>query len=196
MNARCFMVMVLFASTAVAVPVPVLNQAKPTQSPPQSQAPQNPRQVLSLHQLPHPLTPTSPILIPVLSVKKATTPIAHKKVEDFAAKLRADMELQERVLNVYIKTIREKHSNAETNLKRVKSILKGLKDEIMNATKYANQYQVQDNDLSKQERVYKVEYDKSQKMYLDEAANIKFEKAFLDEIIKYIQLRNSTKIKC
>jgi len=112
-------------------------------------------------------------------------------VEEYAKKLRADMEAQERVLNVFIKTIKDRHSTTESKLKQVKAILKGLKDEINNATKYANQYQSQDNDLSKQDTMYRVEYEKSKKMYEDEAANIKFEKQFLEEIIKYIQLRKS-----
>jgi len=112
-------------------------------------------------------------------------------VEEFAKKLRADMEAQERVLNVYIKTIKDRHSTTESKLKTVKIILKGLKDEINNATKYANAYQSQDTDLTKQDTMYRVEYEKSKKMYDDEAANIRFEKQFLDEIIKYIQLRKS-----
>lgn len=103
------------------------------------------------------------------------------------------MEAQERVLNVFIDTIRAKHSNASKKLAQVKAILKGLKDEINNATKYANAYQAQDTDLSKQDTLYKTEYDKSYKMYLDEQANIKFEKQFLEEIIKYIQLRKTQK---
>jgi len=101
------------------------------------------------------------------------------------------MEAQEQVLNVFIKTIKDKHSNTESKLKQVKIILKGLKDEIANATKYANVYQGQDADLTKQDTLYKTEYDKSYKMYLEEQANIKFEKQFLEEIIKYIQLRKS-----
>jgi len=124
-----------------------------------------------------------------LKVTKA--PTAPNKVEEFAKKLRADMEAQERVLNVYIKTIQDRHTSTQSKLNKVKSILKGLKDEINNATKYANQYQSQDTDLSKQDTLYRAEYDKSKKMYEDEAANIRFEKQFLDEIIKYIQLRKS-----
>jgi len=75
------------------------------------------------------------------SLRSAPTP-AEKKVEQFAKKLRDDIEAQERVLQTYIRTVQTKH-----------------------------------------------EFSKSQKMYKDEAANLKFEKAFLEEIIKYIKLR-------
>ena len=103
------------------------------------------------------------------------------------------MEAQERVLNVYIKTIKDRHSTTESKLKTVKIILKGLKDEIANATKYANAYQSQDSDLTKQDTLYRTEYDKSYKMYLEEQANIKFEKQFLDAILQYIKLRKTQK---
>jgi septal ring factor EnvC (AmiA/AmiB activator) len=126
-------------------------------------------------------------------LKATKAPTAPNKVEEFAKKLRADMEAQERVLNVFIKTIKDKHANTESKLKTVKSILKGLKDEINNATKYANAYQSQDTDLSKQDTLYKTEYDKSYKMYLEEQANIKFEKQFLDAILQYIKLRKTQK---
>ena len=157
-----------------------------------SQAPQSLRPVVQLlHQSHNQSTPTSRTLTQALSGK--TAPTSHSKVEDFAKKLRADMEAQERTLNVYIKTIKDRHTTTQSKLNSVKVILKGLKDEIANATKYANQYQSQDTDLSKQDTLYKVEYDKSYKMYLEEQANIKFEKQFLDEIIKYIQLRKTQK---
>jgi len=184
--------MVLFASVA-AVPVqPISNQThqhRSSHNPPMSQAPQSLRPVVPLlNQSRHLLIQISPSSIPVSSGK---TPTQSKKVEEFAKKLRADMEAQERVLNVYIKKIKDKHANTQSKLKTVKSILKGLKDEIANATKYANVYQGQDSDLTKQDTLYKTEYDKSYKMYLEEQANIKFEKQFLEEIIKYIQLRKS-----
>ena len=101
------------------------------------------------------------------------------------------MEAQERVLNVYIKTIQDRHQTTQSKLNKVKVILKGLKAEIANATNFANQYQSQDNDLTKQDTLYRAEYEKSKKMYEDEAANIRFEKQFIDQIIKYIQLRKS-----
>jgi hypothetical protein len=184
--------MVLFASVA-AVPVqPISNltyQHRSSHNPPMSQAPPNLRPVApSYNQSRHLLIQTSPSSIPVSSGK---TPTAPNKVEVYAKKLRAEMEAQEQVLNVFIKTIKDKHSNTESKLKQVKIILKGLKDEIANATKYANVYQGQDADLTKQDTLYKTEYDKSYKMYLEEQANIKFEKQFLEEIIKYIQLRKS-----
>jgi hypothetical protein len=114
---------------------------------------------------------------------------APNKVEEFAKKLRADMEAQERTLNVYIKTIQDRHTSTQSKLNKVKSILNGLKAEIANATKYANQYQSQDTDLSKQDTLYRAEYEKSKKMYEDEKQNIAFERQFIDQIIKYIQLR-------
>jgi len=196
MKAECFMVMVLFASVA-AVPVqPISNlthQHRSSHNPPMSQAPQSLRPVVQLlNQSHNQSTQTFRHLTQVLSGKK-TTPTAPNKVEEFAKKLRADMEAQERVLNVYIKTIKDRHSTTESKLKTVKIILKGLKDEIANATKYANAYQSQDSDLTKQDTLYRTEYDKSYKMYLEEQANIKFEKQFLDAILQYIKLRKTQK---
>lgn len=204
MNIKCFTVMALFVSV-VAVPVQMqsnhlvqrtLNDAseasqthRSSHHPPMSHAPQSLRPVVQLLNQSHNHSiPTFRHLTQALSGK---TPTQSKKVEEFAKKLRADMEAQERVLNVFIKTIKDKHSNTESKLKQVKAILKGLKDEINNATKYVNAYQSQDTDLTKQDTLYKAEYEKSKKMYDDEAANIRFEKQFLEEIIKYIQLRKS-----
>jgi hypothetical protein len=188
--------MVLFASV-VAVPVqPISNQThRSSHNPPMSHPPPNLRPVVpSLLPSHNQTTQTFRHLTQVSSGLKATkAPTAPNKVEEFAKKLRADMEAQERVLNVFIKTIKDKHANTESKLKTVKSILKGLKDEINNATKYANAYQSQDTDLSKQDTLYKTEYDKSYKMYLEEQANIKFEKQFLDAILQYIKLRKTQK---
>lgn len=208
MKAECFMVMAFVLSTVVAVPVQMeSNQThRSSHSPAMSQAPHTLRPVVPSYNQSHnqtiqisrrltqassglkatKVTPTAPKHAPA----GAPTP-SEKKVEEFAKKLRADMEAQERTLNVYIKTIQDRHTSTQSKLNKVKSILKGLKDEINNATKYANQYQSQDTDLSKQDTLYRVEYEKSKKMYEDEKANIQFEKQFLDEIIKYIQLRKS-----
>lgn len=195
MKAECFMVMAFVLSTVVAVPVQMeSNQThRSSHSPAMSQAPHTLRPVVPSYNQSHNQTiQISRRLTQASSGLKATkvTPTA-PKVEEFAKKLRADMEAQERTLNVYIKTIQDRHTSTQSKLNKVKSILKGLKDEINNATKYANQYQSQDTDLSKQDTLYRVEYEKSKKMYEDEKANIQFEKQFLDEIIKYIQLRKS-----
>jgi guanylate kinase len=121
-------------------------------------------------------------------------------VEDFAKKLRADMEAQERILNVFIKTIQDKHINAQNNLKRanenlsnIKKLISKYKNEIANATKYEDKYQADETVQSKQSSVLSSEYQKAKKMFLDEQANIRFEKQFLEEIIKYIQLRKTQK---
>jgi hypothetical protein len=187
--------MVLFASVA-AVPVQMQsNQThRSSHSPALSQAPPSLRPVVPSSNQSHNQTiQTFRHLTQALSGKK-TVPSSHnasKKVEDFAKKLRADMEASERVLHVYIKTIQDRHQTTQSKLNRVKVILKGLKDEIANATNFANQYQSQDTDLTKQDTLYRAEYEKSYKMYLEEQANIKFEKEFLEQIIKYIQLRKS-----
>jgi len=182
------MVMVLFASVA-AVPVqPISNLThRSSHNPPMSQAPQSLHPVAPLlNQSRHLLTQISPSSIPVSSGK---TPTQSKKVEEFAKKLRTDLQTQEQVLNVFIKTIKDRHTNTQSKLNSVKVILKGLKDEINNATKYANQYQSQDNDLTKQSALLTAEYMKSVKMYEDEKQNIAFERQFIEQIIKYIQLR-------
>jgi septal ring factor EnvC (AmiA/AmiB activator) len=174
------------------------NLARPNLPRPVPSSPPSPRQITPISR---PLTPVSSgkttTTAPIASERKnaplRSAPTPAEKVEDFAKKLRDDMDKQERVLNVFIKTIKDKHANTQTKLSRVKVILKGLKDEINNATKYANQYQSQDNELTKQQNMYKTEYDKSYKMYLEEQANIKFEKQFLEEILRYIKLRKTQK---
>lgn len=196
MNLICFTGMVLFVSV-VAVPVPAISNLthRSSHNPPMSQVPHTLRPVVPLYNQSHNQSiQISRRLTQVSSGLKVTkAPTAPNKVEEFAKKLRADMEASERVLNVYINKIKDRHSTTESKLKQVKAILKGLKDEIANATKYANAYQSQDTDLTKQDTLYRVEYEKSKKMYDDEAANIRFEKQFLDEIIKYIQLRKTQK---
>lgn len=203
MKAECFMVMVLFASV-VAVPVqPISNLThRSSHNPPMSQAPPNLRPVAPLlNQSRHLLTQISPSSIPVSSGLKATkAPTAPNKVEEYAKKLRDDMMSQERVLNVFIKTIKDKHINAQSNLKRanenlsnIKKLIVKYKNEIANATKYEDKYQADETAQSKQSSLLSSEYDKSYKMYLEEQANIKFEKQFLEEIIKYIQLRKTQK---
>jgi DNA repair ATPase RecN len=194
------MVMVLFASVA-AVPVhqPISNLThRSSHHPPMSQAPQSLRPVVQLlNQSHNQSTQTFRHLTQALSAKK-TTPTAPNKVEEYAKKLRADMEAQERVLNVFIKTIKDKHTNAQNNLKRanenlsnIKKLIVKYKNEIANATKYEDKYQTDETAQSKQSSLLSSEYQKAKKMYEDEAANIKFEKQFLEEIIKYIQLRKS-----
>jgi hypothetical protein len=115
------------------------------------------------------------------SLRSAPTP-AEKKVEQFAEKLRADIEAQERVLQTYIRTVQTKHDRVKKNLKAFKAIIADLRRQIANATTYEQTYISEDSVISN-------EFSKSQQMYKDEAANLKFEKAFLEEIIKYIKLR-------
>lgn len=126
------------------------------------------------------------------SLRSAPTPPS-KRVEQFAQKLRDDMDKQERVLNVFITTIQKKHTSVEKNLKRVRGILSGLRNEIANATKYVNQYQGEERTQTTESNIINGEYTKSRKMYEDEKQNLKFEKEFLEAIIKYIQLRKSHK---
>jgi hypothetical protein len=114
-------------------------------------------------------------------------------VEQFAQKLRDDLNAQERVLHVFISNIRQRHQTLQLKLSRTNVILKELKYQIANATKYANQYQEEETSETKQGAILKTEYDKSLKMYNDQQANIKLEKTFLEEILKYIQLRKSQK---
>ena len=143
--------------------------------------------------LPSPRQPIQiyPRSIPASSV---TTPTpSEKKVEQFAKKLRDEMEAQERVLNIYITTIQKKHAAVEKNLKRVRGVLSGLRNEIANATKYVAQYQGEERTQTTESNLVSGEYTKSRKMYEDEKQNLKFEKEFLDAILRYIKLRKSHK---
>ena len=160
---------------------------------PQSQPPQtpSPRPVAPSYNQSHNQSHNQSIqtyrhLTQALSGKKATIPIASKKVEQFAEKLRADIEAQERVLQTYIRTVQTKHDRVKKNLKAFKAIIVDLRRQIVNATEYEQKYISEDSVVSD-------EFSKSQQMYKDEAVNLKFEKAFLEEIIKYIQLRKTQK---
>jgi len=195
MNIKCFMLLAFCIAGAAPVDsLPLQNLTNATQ--PHLYLNQTQRQLL--RQIP-PSPPSSRTAAPAKTIptaskdaplRTAPTP-AVKRVEEYAAKLRADMEAQERVLNAFINTIKTKHENTQLKLSRVKSILKGLKAEIANATKYANEFQAEDIDQSKQAKIIQDEYEKSAKMFSDEKENIEFEKKFLEEIIKYIQLRKS-----
>lgn len=166
---------------------------------------QLPRPLPLLRPLPRVPIQISPRSTPVLSAKTtaptasknaplrtAPTP-AVKQVEQFAKKLRAEMEKQERVLNAFITTIKQKHEHSKLKLSRVNVILKGLKDQIANATQYANKYQAEVNAQTGQDKIILDDYEKSHKMFSEERANIEFEKKFLEEIIKYIQMRRTQK---
>lgn len=137
-------------------------------------------------------TPTFPRSTPVSSFPTAKTTIptpSEKKVEQFAQKLRDDMEKQERVLHTFIATLQKKHTSVEMNLKQVRGILSGLRLEIANATRVADRYQGEERTQAATANLVNGEYTKSRKMYEDEKQNLKFEKEFLDAIIKYIKLR-------
>ena len=125
-------------------------------------------------------------------LRTAPTP-AVKKVEQFAKKLRDDMDKQESVLNAFITTIKQKHEHSKLKLSRVNLILKGLKDQIANATRFADKYQAEVNAQTGQDKIILEDYEKSHKMFSEEQANIEFEKKFLEEIIKYIQMRRTQK---
>jgi hypothetical protein len=196
MSLKCFM---LLAFCIVgAVPIESLPKQNLTNASSNSSSPQ----VLpyTSHYQPQPqrhLLRKTPRTIPsskTAPAKIAIPPTTHKsakRVEDYAKQLRDDMEAQERVLNAFIATIKTKHEKAQLKLSRVKNILKGLKAEIANATKYADEFAAEDTDQSKQAQIIQDEYEKSAKMFSDERENIEFEKKFLEEIIKYIQLRKS-----
>ena len=188
MNIKCFM---LLAFCIVgAVPIDSLPQQNLTNAPANSSSPHVlPYQLQTQRQLLRQIPPSPPSSRTAAPAK--TIPTASKRVEEYAAKLRADIEAQERVLNAFINTIKTKHENTQLKLSRVKNILKGLKAEIANATKYANEFQAEDIDQSKQAKIIQDEYEKSAKMFRDERENIEFEKKFLEEIIKYIQLRKT-----
>jgi len=202
----CMLLLFLLAGSALpseiqAVPLRSLPRQSP--NPVQSQALRShPRPVQSSPPSQHQHTPIFRPSTPVSSGKKTTIPIAsknaplrsastpaEKQVEQFAQKLRDEMEAQERVLNTYITTLRKRHTTVEMNLKRVRGILSGLRQEIANATRVAEQYQGEERTQAATANLVSSEYTKSKKMYEDEKQNLKFEKEFLDAIIKYIKLR-------
>ena len=174
-----------------AVPIeslPVLNLTNSSSSPhvlPYQPQPQ--RQLLRTRTIPSSKT--------AAPAPAKTIPTASKRVEAYANQLREDMEKQERILNAFIDTIKTRHERAQSKLSRVKNILKGLKAEIANATKFANEFAAEDTDQSKQAQIIQDEYEKSAKMFSDERENIELEKKFIEELLKYIQLRKSNCIK-
>lgn len=181
---KCFMLLaclstIVVPSESLSLPLPLQNL---TRSPTNSSTPhlnlQTQRQLLQTARPPP---------------AKKTIPIASNKVETFATKLRDDLDKQERVLHVFIGRIKQKHQQTKLKLSRVNVILKGLKAEIANATKYADQYETEATDQSKQEKLIKDEYEKSWKMFSEERENIEFEKKFLEELLKYIKLRKTQK---
>jgi septal ring factor EnvC (AmiA/AmiB activator) len=180
---KCYMLLLLLVAGSAlpntnSLPM-VRNSSHPQSQPPQTQSPlpvapsYNQSHNQSIQTYRH-LTQASSAVM--------TTPIASKKVEQFAKKLRDDIEAQERVLQTYIRTVQTKHDRVKKNLKAFKAIIADLRRQIANATTYEQKYISEDSVISN-------EFSKSQKMYKDEAANLKFEKAFLEEIIKYIKLR-------
>lgn len=189
MNIKCFMLLAFCIAGAAPIDsLPLQNLTNATHQHHQPQLHPLPYLNQTQRQLLRKVVPSPPSS---RTAPAKTIPIASKRVEEYAKKLREDMEAQERVLNAFIATIKTKHQNAQSKLAWVKNILKGLKAEIANATKYANEFQAEDIDQSKQAQIIQDEYEKSAKMFSDERENIEFEKKFLEEIIKYIQLRKS-----
>lgn len=200
MNIKCMLLLACFIATAVpAESLPMTRHHKQSLTRPKSQpmkpiTPPTPPRLRPplLRPLPRAPIPISPRSIPALSAK-TTAPTASKRVEQFAKKLRAEMEKQESVLNAFITTIKQKHEQSKLKLSRVNIILKGLKDQIANATRFADRYQVEVNTQTGQNKIILDEYEKSHKMFSEERENIEFEKKFLEEIIKYIQMRRTQK---
>ena len=219
---RCFMAMAFLLSTAVAVPVEqvshhhhqqnltnhsltnhshsnqtqplplqdhqrlllsILHRKKNKRPPPSPPRPPPPSQKIKIPSSP-PLPPQTPVV---------TRHSSASKVEDYAKKLRDDLDKQEKILTSYIVTIRSRHEKVEIKLTSVNKILNGLKEEIANATRVANVYQVEQQKEQKEADQMRSEYNKSFKMYQDEQDTIKFEKQFLEEIITYIKLRKNLK---
>lgn len=180
---KCYMLLLLLVAGSA---LPNANSLPVGQnlSHPQSQPPltQSPRPVAQLYNQSHNQSIRTYRHLTQASSAAMTTPIASKKVEQFAKKLRDDIDAQERVLQTYIRTVQTKHDRVKKNLKAFRAIIADLRRQIANATTYEQTYISEDSVISD-------EFSKSQKMYKDEAANLKFEKAFLEEIIKYIQLR-------
>lgn len=190
MNIKCFMLLAFCIAGAAPIDsLPLQNLTNATHQHHQSQLHPLPYLNQTQRQLLRQIPPSPPSSKTAAPAK--TIPTASNRVEEYAKKLRADMEAQERVLNAFIDAIKKKHQNTQSKLSQVKSILKGLKAEIANATKYANEFQAEDIDQSKQAKIIQDEYEKSAKMFSDERENIEFEKKFLEEIIKYIQLRKT-----
>lgn len=199
MKLLCFMAMLLYAN-AVAVPVNHLNLTEHQNNHSNhsnNQSVNHPPQPLQSHQRHLLLTrsniPNSQHTTRASSVTRHTS---SNKVEDYAKKLREDLDKQEKVLTTYIVTIRARHEKVKLKLSGVNNILKGLKEEIANATNVANKYQAEQRSVQHDADQLSGEYNKSFKMYQDEQENIKFEKQFLDEILRYIKLRKTQKLKC
>lgn len=200
MDLKCIMLLACLSGIVVlpeAQGIPLRRSNLPRQNLQRNPPLRNlPRPVLarSSPPLPRQHTPTSRPSIPVSSVKTTTIPIAsEKRVAEFAKRLRDDLNAQERTLHVFISNIRQRHQTLQLKLSRTNVILKELKDQIANATRFANKYQTEASSETKQGAILKNEYGRSFKMYNDQQANIKLEKTFLEEIIKYIQLRKSQK---
>jgi len=193
MNIKCIMLLACLSSIVVlpeAQGIPLRRGNLPRQNLQRNPVPRNlPRPVPSSPPSPPRSIPISRPSTLVSSVKTTTIPIASKKVEQFAQRLRDDLNAQERVLHVFITTLQKKHTNVEMNLKRVRGILSGLRLEIANATRVADRYQIEERTQAATTNLVNREYTNSKKMYEDEKQNLKFEKEFLDAIIKYIKLQ-------
>lgn len=204
MNIKCMLLLACFTAIAVpteSLPMPRHHRQSLTRprnqpmksiavAPPTPPRLKLPRPLPLLRPLPRARIPISRRSTPALSAK-TTAHTPSNRVEQFAKKLRDDMDKQERVLNAFITTIKQKHQQSKLKLSRVNIILKRLKDQIANATQYANKYQAEVNTQTGQDKIILDDYEKSHKMFSEERANIEFEKKFLEEIIKYIQMRRT-----
>jgi hypothetical protein len=112
-----------------------------------------------------------------------------KRVEQFAANLKADLEAQEAILMRYLKGLQADHENRYARLKSLQNTLSGLKERMLNATQTYNAF---NGGVVSQERANQpldASFKRAKDMYDKDTKNLKEEKAFVDALLKYIRLK-------
>ena len=112
-----------------------------------------------------------------------------KRIEQFAANLKADLDAQEAILVRYLKGLQADHENRSTRLKRLQVTLSGLKEKMLNATQTYNAF---NGGVVSQERAaqpLEASFKRARDMYDKDMKNLKEEKEFVEALLKYIRLK-------
>ena len=126
--------------------------------------------------------------VPAPATTSAPT-MSGKRVEQFAANLKADLEAQEAILMRYLKGLQADHENRYARLKSLQNTLSGLKERMLNATQTYNAFNGGVVAQEKTNEPLDASFKRAKDMYDKDTKNLKEEKAFVDALLKYIRLK-------
>jgi hypothetical protein len=133
--------------------------------------------------------PKVPLMKPAIPLPTILNTTSGKRVEQFAANLKADLDAQEAILVRYLKGLQADHENRSTRLKRLQITLSGLKEKMLNATQTYNSFNGGVVSQERAARPLEASFKRARDMYDKDMKNLKEEKEFVEALLKYIRLK-------